>query len=147
MEDRGMDANCSEGKAERIPGLAQEAGSGCRLLLIDPDRSVREALREAFQLHGCEVRAVSDESEVAAAGGLAGFDAGLVDVGRGNPSEWRVVEELRRGGVRHLAAMSVRAGMGQKKEAVGLEEVWEKPLVLDEVLSWLQRAKRAPLPS
>jgi hypothetical protein len=37
--------------------------------------------------------------------------------------------------------------MGQKKEAVGLEEVWEKPLVLDEVLSWLQRAKRAPLPS
>jgi hypothetical protein len=139
-----MDANGSEGMAERLTGLAREAGPACRLLLVDPDRPVREALSEAFQLHGCEVRAVSDVSEVAALSGLSGFDAGLVDVGRGHPSEWLVVEELRRGGVRHLAAMSVQAGMGKKKEAVGLEEVWEKPLVLDEVLSWLNRAKRSP---
>lgn len=142
-----MDSNGSKGREDRFPGPAKEAGTGCRLLLVDPDGPVRDALREAFQLHGCEVRAVSDVSEVTAADGLEGFDAGLVDVGRGNPSEWRVVEQLRRGGVPHLAAMSVRAGMGSKKEAVGLEQVWEKPLVLDEVLSWLHRAKRAPLHS
>lgn len=141
------DSNGSEGRGERFPGTAKEAGTGCRLLLVDPDGPVRDALREAFQLHGCEVRAVSDVSEVAAVDGLSGFDAGLVDVGRGNPSEWRVVEQLRRGGVPHLAAMSVRAGMGNRKEAVGLEQVWEKPLVLDEVLSWLHRARRAPLTS
>jgi|LauGreDrversion4_2_1035121.scaffolds.fasta_scaffold526684_1 CheY-like chemotaxis protein len=139
-----MDANGSDGEAEQMPILPEEVGPACRLLLVDADRPVREALSEAFQLHGCEVWAVSDVSEAATVVRLSGFDAGLVDVGRGHPSEWQVVEELRRGGVRHLAAMSVQAGMGEKKEAVGLEEVWEKPLVLDEVLSWLHRAKRSP---
>ena len=140
-----METNGTKGKGERTMGPAIGSGSGCRLLLVDPDRPVREALRYAFQLHGCEVWAVSDVSEVAGDGALSGYDAGLVDVGRGRPAEWRVVEELRRGGVRHLAAMSVQAGMGREKEAAGLEAVWEKPLVLDEVLSWLQRTKREPL--
>jgi hypothetical protein len=43
--------------------------------------------------------------------------------------------------------MSVRAGMGRQKEAAGLEAVWEKPLVLDDVLSWLHRARKGPLAS
>lgn len=142
-----MEANGTEGNAKPMPGPANGSGLGCRLLLVDPDRPVREALTDAFQLHGCEVLAVSDVSEVASDGRLAGFDAGLVDVGRGRPSEWQVLEALRRGGVRHLAAMSVRAGMGREKEAAGLEAVWEKPLVLDEVLSWLHQARKGTLAS
>jgi hypothetical protein len=63
-----MEANETEGQTERMSAPANGAGLGCRLLLVDPDRPVREALSDAFQLHGCEVLAVSDVSEVASDG-------------------------------------------------------------------------------
>ena len=132
------------GTQESVQRLGEPAGRGCRLLLVDPDRPVREALGEAFRMHGFEVRAVSDLSELGGPNAVAGFDAGLVDVGRGRPAEWRGVEALRQGGIRHLAAMSVRSGVGKGREAAGLEAVWEKPLILDEVLCWLQRVRAKP---
>lgn len=109
-----------------------------RLLLVDPDLAVREALKEAFRFEGFEVDAVAGCNEAMAALGDRRWAIVLVDVS-GSPSQgWEAVRSLRmHRGVR-VVVMGVRRGLSREAVSAGAVAYWEKPLPVGEAASQLR---------
>lgn len=120
------------------PGSAAAASDRGRLLLVDSDEAVREALGEAFRFQGFEVEAVADAESARRSCGARSFDCALVDVCPVGSTGWEALKALVGVGSLPVAIMSVGSGLLRRARTLGVEQVWEKPLAVEEVSVWIR---------
>ena len=85
-----------------------------RLLLVDSDDAVREALGEAFRFQGFEVEAVADSDAAQRCCRDRSFDCALVDVGPDGATGWETLKSLAGVGSLPVAIMSVGAVLSRR---------------------------------
>lgn len=120
------------------PGSALTASGGGRLLLVDSDEAVREALGDAFRFQGFEVEAVADADSARRSCRARSFDCALVDVCPDGATGWETLKSLAGVGSLPVAVMSVGSGLLRRARTFGVEQVWEKPLAVEEVSAWIR---------
>jgi len=108
------------------------------LLLVDSDDAVREALGEAFRFQGFEVEAVADADSARRSCRARSFDCALVDVCPDGAIGWETLKALVGVGSLPVAIMSVGSGLVRRARTFGVEQVWEKPLAVEEVSVWIR---------
>lgn len=135
-----------------MPALPTERGLGgvggddrpLRLLLVESDRVVRDALREAFEIEGFRVASASGVGDAKSFLDVGHFDCVLVDVQSGAAAAWEAVATLRNRSQAALGVMSVQSGLMARAERSGADRFWQKPLEPGEVAEWMRRAVGAP---
>ena len=120
------------------PGIAAAVPDQGRLLLVDSDDAVREALGEAFRFQGFEVEAVADADSAQRSCRARCFDCALVDVCPVGATGWDTLRALVGLGSLPVAIMSVGSGLLRRAKTLGVEQVWEKPLAVEEVAVWIR---------
>ena len=126
------------------PATLTAHGSGvARVLVVDDDRSVREALRSVLQEHGIAVEDYASAEAFLAAYQPRPDECLLLDVYLPEMSGLQLVSELRRAG-RNLPVVMI-TGKGDVAVAVqamkaGALDFVEKPVATAQLLSCLERA-------
>jgi CheY-like chemotaxis protein len=128
------------------PGLDGLGGEDrpLRLLLVESDRVVRDALREAFEIEGFRVASATGVGDAKSFLDSGAFDCVLVDVQSGAAAAWEAVATLRDRSQAALGVMSVQSGLMARAERSGADRFWQKPLEPGEVAEWMRRAVGAP---
>ncbi len=114
-----------------------------RLLIVDDERSIRDALGQVFEYEGHEVRGASDGPEALEAAARGRFDVIFLDVKMPGMDGLEVLERLREEDPNVLVVMV--SGHGTIDTAVeatrkGAYDFLEKPLDTDRLLVTLRRA-------
>ena len=109
-----------------------------RVLLVDDDRALRDAVGRALRLEGYEVVLATDGPE--ALGAIAGASTDLVvlDVSMPTMSGFEVCRRLRAGGERAAVLMlTARDGVPERVAGLdaGADDYLVKPFALDELLA------------
>jgi len=117
-----------------------------RLLLVEPDRVVREALREAFEMEGFRVASAAELAEVESSLNPRSFDCLLVDVDSETSARWADVRILRERFQASMGVMSVQSCLLARAERSGADRFWLKPLEPGEVAEWMRGELFCPHP-
>ena len=120
-------------------------GQPLRLLIVESDRVVRDALREAFEMEGFRVVSAAGVGDVESSLDSVGFDCLLVDVQSEAPKAWEAVTVLRDRSKARLGVMSVQSGLLARAKRFGADRFWLKPLEPGEVARWIRREASAPV--
>jgi len=118
---------------------------GMRILVVDDDRSVREALRRALIVDGHEVRLAEDGTQALAACGPGAQDCVVLDIGLPGVSGLEVCRILRRGGNRvPILMLTARDAVTARIEGLdaGADDYLVKPFDLGELRARLRALQR-----
>jgi len=135
-----------------MPALPTERGLGglgverqpLRLLIVESDRVVRDALREAFEMEGFRVVSAAGIGDVVSCLDSGAFDCLLVDVQSEAATAWEAVSILRDRSRARLGVMSVQSGLLARAKRSGADRFWLKPLEPGEVAEWIRREVSPP---
>ncbi len=135
-----------------MPALPTERGLGglererppLRLLIVESDRVVRDALREAFEMEGFRVVSAAGVGEVESSLDSGAFDCLLVDVQSEATTAWEAVTVLRDRSQARLGVMSVQSGLVARAKRFGADRFWQKPLEPGEVAEWIRKGGCPP---
>ncbi len=128
---------------ERGLGGLEGEGRPLRLLIVESDRVVRDALREAFEMEGFRVVSAAGIGDVESSLDSGVFDCLLVDVQSEAATAWEAVTILRDRSQARLGVMSVQCGLVARAKRFGADRFWQKPLEPGEVADWI-RLEAAP---
>jgi DNA-binding response OmpR family regulator len=124
---------------ERVLGGLEVGGRPLRLLIVESDRVVRDALREAFEMEGFRVVSAAGVGDVESLLDSGAFDCLLVDVQSEAATAWEAVTFLRDRSQARLGVMSVQSGLVARAKRFGADQFWQKPLEPGEVAEWIRR--------
>ena len=116
-----------------------------RILVVDDDRPVREALQRALALAGYEVEAVADGEAALARMAQAVPDAVVLDVGLPGVDGLEVCRRLRRLGNRvPILILTARDAVDDRIDGLdaGADDYMVKPIDLDELAARLRAIER-----
>ena len=126
-----------------LDGL-EGGGRPLRLLLVESDRVVRDALTEAFEMEGFRVVSAAGVGDAESSLDSGSFDCVLVDVQSEAATAWQAVAVVRGRSQARIGVMSVQSGLVVRAKRSGADRFWQKPLELGEVAEWMRRAASAP---
>ncbi|MFO1217199.1 MAG: response regulator [Burkholderiaceae bacterium] len=122
-----------------------------RVLLVEDDRVLRDTLRDALALEGCEVLTAASVSEgrallehAARAGQAQAFDAVVLDLGLPDGDGQALLTQLRRSVAVPVIVISARQAEPQKVQLLdaGADDYLVKPFGVAELLARLRVALR-----
>ncbi|MFN8122745.1 MAG: response regulator transcription factor [Thermoleophilia bacterium] len=116
-----------------------------RILVVDDDRAVREALRRALVVDGHEVRLAEDGAQALAACAPGAHDCVVLDIGLPGVSGLDVCRTLRRGGHRvPILMLTARDAVSDRIEGLdaGADDYLVKPFDLGELRARLRALQR-----
>jgi two-component system, OmpR family, response regulator MprA len=119
-----------------------------RILVVDDDRSVREALRRALTLGGYEVEAVEDGRQALARLATSTPDAVVLDIGLPEIDGLEVARRLRGAGDRTpILMLTARDAVADRIDGLdaGADDYLVKPFDLDELIARLRALLRRSL--
>jgi DNA-binding response OmpR family regulator len=126
-----------------LVGLEVE-GRPLRLLIVESDRVVRDALRDAFEMEGFRVVSAAGVRDAESSLDSAIFDCLLVDVQSESMTACEALTVLRDRSRARLAVMSVQSGLVALAKRSGADRFWLKPLEPGAVAEWMRREASAP---
>ena len=129
---------------ERGLGGVEGEGRRLRLLIVESDRVVRDALREAFEMEGFRVVSAAGIGDLESSLDSGVFDCLLVDVQSEAATAWEAVTVLRDRSQARLGVMSVQSGLLTRAMRFGADRFWQKPLEPGEVAEWIRREACPP---
>lgn len=115
-----------------------------RLLIVESDPVVRDALAEAFEMEGFQVVSAPALRDAKSSLDSGSFDCVLVDVQSEAATVWESVTALRGRSQLRIGIMSVQSGLVARAKRSGADRFWQKPLEPGEVAEWMRRAANAP---
>jgi two-component system, OmpR family, response regulator MprA len=121
------------------------AGSGARILVVDDEPAVREALRRALDLEGYSVELAENGVEALRAVGSAEQDVVVLDVLMPEVDGLAVCRRLRVDGSRvPVLMLTARAGVGDRVDGLdaGADDYLVKPFALEELLARIRALLR-----
>src|SRR4029079_9703142 len=124
---------------------AEEAPPAMKILVVDDDRAVREALERALVLQGYEVELAADGAEALAQIERSAPDAVVLDVMMAGVGGLEVCRRLRAGGDRlPVLLLTARDAVGDRVEGLdaGADDYLVKPFALEELLARLRALLR-----
>ena len=127
-------------------GSAMSGGpAGARLLVVDDEPSVREALERALSLEGYRVELAADGAEALRAVDAEAPDAVVLDVLMPNVDGLAVCRRLRAGGSRvPVLMLTARDAVGDRVAGLdaGADDYLVKPFALEELLARIRALLR-----
>jgi two-component system response regulator MprA len=121
------------------------AGSGARVLVVDDEPAVREALRRALALEGYSVEMAENGAEALRTIGLAEPDVVVLDVLMPEVDGLAACRRLREEGSRvPVLMLTARAGVGDRVDGLdaGADDYLVKPFALEELLARIRALLR-----
>jgi len=121
------------------------AGSGARVLVVDDEPAVREALRRALALEGYSVDLAENGAEALRTISLAEPDVVVLDVLMPEVDGLAACRRLREEGSRvPVLMLTARAGVGDRVDGLdaGADDYLVKPFALDELLARIRALLR-----
>jgi two-component system, OmpR family, response regulator MprA len=120
-------------------------GSGARVLVVDDEPAVREALRRALALEGYAVDLAENGAEALRTIGLAEPDVVVLDVLMPEVDGLAACRRLREEGSRvPVLMLTARAGVGDRVDGLdaGADDYLVKPFALEELLARIRALLR-----
>jgi len=120
-----------------------------RVLLVEDDRSVREALRRALELSGYEIQAAADGEQALERIASSPPDAILLDIGMPGMDGLEVCRHVRRLGNRvPILMLTARGGVADRIDGldVGADDYMSKPFDVGELKARLRALLRRASP-
>lgn len=121
-----------------------------RVLLVDDDREILEAVRYAMESEGYEVHVAHDGNQGIAAAETIHPDLLVVDMMMPKRSGFLVLEHLSRDYHRPLPSIMVTANEGERHRSyaklLGAREYLIKPFAMDQLMAVARRVLDEPLP-
>ena len=119
-----------------------------RVLVVEDDRDIREALSDTLVEHGCEVFAVEDGRAALDRLELVRPDVILLDLVMRDMDGWTFRGEQRKRGSMADIPVVVMTGLGHvSTHGLAVEALLTKPFTVDAVLSAISQAARNAAPS
>jgi two-component system, OmpR family, response regulator MprA len=121
------------------------AGSGPRVLVVDDEPAVREALRRALELEGYSVELAGDGAEALRVIGAIEPDMVVLDVLMPEVDGLAACRRLREEGSRiPVLMLTARAGVGDRVDGLdaGADDYLVKPFALEELLARIRALLR-----
>jgi DNA-binding response OmpR family regulator len=132
-----------------LPAWKSE-GRSPRVLLVDDDREILEAVRYAMESEGYEVHTAHDGNQGIATAENISPDLLIVDMMMPKRSGFLVLEQLSQTYKRPLPSIMVTANDGDRHRTyaklLGAREYILKPFVMDQLLDTARRILDEPLP-
>jgi two-component system response regulator MprA len=122
-----------------------KAGSGARVLVVDDEPAVREALRRALAVEGYSVELAGNGAEALRTIGLAEPDVVVLDVLMPEVDGLAACRRLREEGSRvPVLMLTARAGVGDRVDGLdaGADDYLVKPFALEELLARIRALLR-----
>jgi DNA-binding response OmpR family regulator len=133
----------SEGKTEAKPQAPAKPGVGKRVLLVDDDYEIVEAIRHALEAKGYAVLVARDGNQGLAMAEREDPDLMILDMMMPKRSGFLVLEKLRRSRPVPLRVIMITANEGSRHKAyaemLGVDDYIRKPFAMDRLMDSVGR--------
>jgi DNA-binding response OmpR family regulator len=133
----------SEGKTEAKPQAPAKPGVGKRVLLVDDDYEIVEAIRHALEAKGYTVLVARDGNQGLAMAEREDPDLMILDMMMPKRSGFLVLEKLRRSRPVPLRVIMITANEGSRHKAyaemLGVDDYIRKPFAMDRLMDSVGR--------
>jgi DNA-binding response OmpR family regulator len=123
--------------------MAEASTSGKRILIVDDDYEIIEAMRAALEAKGYEVLVARDGNQGLAMAEREDPDLMILDMMMPKRSGFLVLEKLRRSRPVPLRVIMVTANEGSRHKAyaemLGVDDYIRKPFAMDRLLDGIER--------
>jgi DNA-binding response OmpR family regulator len=133
----------SEGKHEGKPDAPNKPGTGKRVLLVDDDYEIVDAIRHALEAKGYTVLVARDGNQGLAMAEREDPDLMILDMMMPKRSGFLVLEKLRRSRPVPLRVIMITANEGSRHKAyaemLGVDDYIRKPFAMDRLMESVGR--------
>ncbi|RIK76044.1 MAG: response regulator [Planctomycetota bacterium] len=133
----------SEAKPETKPDAPAKPGTGKRVLLVDDDYEIVEAIRHALEAKGYTVLVARDGNQGLAMAEREDPDLMILDMMMPKRSGFLVLEKLRRSRPVPLRVIMITANEGSRHKAyaemLGVDDYIRKPFAMDRLMESVGR--------
>jgi DNA-binding response OmpR family regulator len=133
----------SDAKTEPKPDAPVKVGTGKRVLLVDDDYEIVEAIRHALESKGYTVMVARDGNQGLAMAEREDPDLMILDMMMPKRSGFLVLEKLRRSRPVPLRVIMITANEGSRHKAyaemLGVDDYIRKPFAMDRLMESVAR--------